>query len=156
MPQYGAVPVKVRVKNVGLNPIDSINVAQMNGGPVVNELFDVSLNPGEDSIYTFSSTLDFPSNGLYETKVWCDHPLDQFQGDDTLQVQTVVALTATLSGVWMQDFESFSLCGTLNDCGLTICNLSGGWRNESSSSFDDNDWRTDRDGTPFCWNRSEC
>ena len=145
----GAVPVKVRVKNVGLNPIDSIDVSfQLNGGPVVNELFDVSMNPGEDSIYTFSSTLDFPSNGLYETKVWCDHPLDQFQGDDTLQVQTVVALTATLSGVWMQDFESFSLCGTLNDCGLTICNLSGGWRNESSSSFDDNDWRTDRDGTP--------
>jgi hypothetical protein len=145
----GSVPIMVRVTNVGLNPIDSIPLSvQLDGGAITTELFLATLNPGVDSTFVFSATLDFPSNGIYQTVVWSDHPLDQFNGDDTANVETVVSTSATLTGVWMQDFESFGLCGALNDCGATICNLSGGWRNESSSSIDDNDWRVDNDGTP--------
>jgi len=145
----GNVPIMVRVTNVGLNPIDSIPLSvQLDGGAITSELFLATLNPGVDSTFVFSATLDFPSNGIYQTVVWSDHPLDQFSGDDTVNVETVVSTSATMTGVWVQDFESFSLCGALNDCGLTICNLSGGWRNESSASIDDNDWRTDNDGTP--------
>ncbi|MBL4703937.1 MAG: S8 family serine peptidase [Flavobacteriales bacterium] len=143
------VPVMIQVTNVGMNPIFNIPVVfTVNGGTPNMETILDTLQPGEDTLYTFVATANLSTNGLYQIVTWSEHPLDQFVGDDTLNVSTTVATSLTLSGVWMQDFEGFSSCGTSNDCGVTICNAGAGWKNESSSTVDDNDWRTDNDGTP--------
>ncbi len=57
----------------------------------------------------------------------------------------VAGVTASLPLV--ENFETFATCGTLNDCGATICNLSNGFINESTGS-DQHDWRTDFGGPP--------
>lgn len=143
------VPVMVRVTNVGTNPVFDIPVSYtLNGGGAVSEVIIDTIQPGQDTVFTFSSTINIASNGLYQTLVWSELPLDGFSGDDTLNVSTIVSTGLTFTGVWMQDFESFTLCGTSNDCGATICNVGSGWKNESSAFTDDNDWRTDDDGTP--------
>jgi len=143
------VPVMVVVENVGLNPMFDIPVSfTLNGGTAVTETILDTLQPGEDTLYTFAATIDLSSNGLYQFVSYTDHPLDQFLGDDTLSLSTTVSTGVTLSGVWTEDFEGFSLCGSANDCGATICNTGPGWKNENSSTIDDNDWRTDVDGTP--------
>ncbi|MFT7614193.1 MAG: hypothetical protein ACI9J3_003175 [Parvicellaceae bacterium] len=143
------VPVMVLVTNAGLSPIFDIPVNfSLNGGAVVTETILDTLLPGQDTLYTFLATVDLSSNGLYQLISYTDHPLDQFLGDDTISLATTVATGLTLSGIWTEDFEGFSLCGSSNDCGATICNTGPGWKNESSSTIDDNDWRTDLDGTP--------
>ncbi len=141
-------PVIARLENTGINPVFDIPVSYtLNGGAAVLEVIADTLQPGEDTVYTFSTTVDISSNGLYQTLVWTDHPLDQFLGDDTLNVSTVVATGATFVHSWFEDFEGFTLCDTDSDCGSILCNVSGGWRNESNSFTDDHDWRTDSDGT---------
>ncbi|MCB9232296.1 MAG: PKD domain-containing protein [Bacteroidia bacterium] len=47
-----------------------------------------------------------------------------------------------------EDFESFGLCSTNPDCGVTTCPISGIWTNEPNGVVDDIDWRVDEGGTP--------
>ena len=46
-----------------------------------------------------------------------------------------------------EDFESDTLCSEANDCGLSVCPLSGYWTNLVNDSHDDIDWRVDNGGT---------
>lgn len=45
------------------------------------------------------------------------------------------------------DFESYALCGTNNDCAATLCAISGIWNNLTNGTEDDIDWRIDENGT---------
>ena len=48
----------------------------------------------------------------------------------------------------MQDFDGVSTCGSAGNCGATVCNLPGGWKNAANGTEDDIDWRLRTGGTP--------
>ncbi|WP_165780059.1 VPS10 domain-containing protein [Hanstruepera neustonica] len=54
----------------------------------------------------------------------------------------------TVASNFNEDFESESLCATTNNCGTTVCGLSGFWTNLTNGTDDDIDWRIDENGTP--------
>ena len=145
----GNTPVIIKVSNIGLDAVADIPVSfQLNSGAVVSEIIMDSLQPGSDTVYAFTATADLSVVGIHELTAWTDHSLDQFSSDDTLSVSTSVDVGVTISGAWMQDFDDFATCGSLNDCGVTICSLGANWKNENNSTVDDIDWRTDNNGTP--------
>lgn len=145
----GSLPVAIKVTNVGLDALFDVPVSfQLDGGAIISDIIGDSLQAGADTIFTFSASADLSLIGSHELICWAEHPLDQFSGDDTTTVSTMIEAGTVLSGVWMQDFDSFATCGSLNDCGVTICNLGSGWRNENNGTMDDIDWRTDNNGTP--------
>ena len=57
--------------------------------------------------------------------------------------------TADLPSAFGDDFESYALCATANNCGATACAMGGSlWRNLTNGSEDHIDWRIDENGTP--------
>jgi hypothetical protein len=145
----GNTPVIIKVSNVGLDAVADVPVSfQLNGGAIVSEIIMDSLQPGTDTVFVFTTNANLSAVGMHNLIAWTGHPLDQFFGDDTLAVNTAVDAGSTISGAWMQDFDDFTACGSLNDCGVTICSLGSDWKNENNSTVDDIDWRTDNNGTP--------
>jgi subtilisin family serine protease len=142
-----AVPVKITLSNVGTNVISGIPVFySVNGAPAVSGNYSGTISPSTTVAYTFTGSVNMSSVGNYQIKVWATYPLDQNFNNDTIvnNVPVVAGTNATLPLV--EDFETFTLCGTNNDCGSTLCNLSNGFINETSGS-DQHDWRTDFGGS---------
>lgn len=69
-------------------------------------------------------------------------------GNDTHNKPSYITVNSAANATsYNDDFEAESLCGTGNDCGTTICVLSGVWNNLSNGSDDNIDWRIDEGGT---------
>lgn len=111
----------------------------------VNELFQGNIPPGDSIMYQFNQKLDLSYfngfGGDFELQIWQDQLSDENSWNDTLR-KDIRLLEAVMSPIVREDFESFPLCGTLNDCGATICDLSNGWHNVRNQQGDDIDWRT--------------
>lgn len=89
-------PVTVLVRNNGLEPQGNFSVAyQMDNGPLVQENFAATLQPGTAVPFTFSTLVDLGGVGLRTITATTQLPGDQFAGDDT-QEATVEVLPATL------------------------------------------------------------
>lgn len=56
--------------------------------------------------------------------------------------------TSAIATTFNDDFEAEATCSTATDCGTTVCNLSGSWKNLTNGSEDASDWRIDENGTP--------
>ncbi|WP_162919949.1 VPS10 domain-containing protein [Hanstruepera ponticola] len=70
-------------------------------------------------------------------------------GSDTETKTAYITISnGTLASSFDEDFESESLCATTNNCGSTVCGLTGLWTNLANGSDDDIDWRIDEGGTP--------
>jgi len=70
-------------------------------------------------------------------------------GNDTHNKPSYINVSsASVATSFNDDLESETLCATTNDCGTTLCNLSGLWNNLTNGNDDNVDWRIDEGGTP--------
>ncbi len=99
--------LEVSIFNHGETPLsDFMMNFQVNGGPVVSELANITVNPGEQVVYAF--TTPFNSLGLtsFDVLVWGDFG-DDFVANDT----TSLSFEALAAVPLAEDFESGSFPG---------------------------------------------
>ncbi len=144
----GAVQVKLIVENKGQNPASGFDVNySFNSGTTVTETYTGTLNPGDTAHVSIQPGVTL-TTGANNFVAWVS-----LSGDGNAFNDTLTTSPAILNGIgtqtlpYTEDFESFSNCGTANDCGGTNCSLTNGWLNAFNNVFDDIDWRTDQGGT---------
>lgn len=141
------IPLKVEVKNPGVNTIDvAIPIAyQIDGAsPVYDTILD-TMPSGVSLEFTFATSPVLTGNHLIE--VWTELPLESNFVNDTIRDSVFVYSGTSLSLPLVQDFDSFSNCGTGWTCEGENCLLQDGWTNLQNLVADDIDWRTDENGT---------
>lgn len=136
-------PVVIRVTNAGTNSASNIPVHyRLNGGAAVNEVLAGPLAAGASVNYTFSATVNLAAAGTYTVQAWTSMVGDGNQYNDTSTTVSTVIPGNTVNLPVTQNFETFALCGTANDCEVENCTMSSGWLNFSNQTQDDIDWRT--------------
>lgn len=141
-----AVGVSVMLENKGQNAITNIPVELwVNGILQTTETANTTLNPGDDMLFTFTSTVDLSVIGVYDILVIAKYPgdLNTFNDSLTASVNVIAGVTATLPVT--EDFETFVTCDVQSNCGATICPLGNGWSNYED---DDHDFRVNSGSTP--------
>lgn len=100
--------VAVLIGNVGALPQGNFNVSyQIDGGPVITELFTDSLLPDEDTLFVFATPADFSAEGFYELVAWTDLATDEgLDNDTTVRVMQHIITVGTFP--YIQDFEGLS------------------------------------------------
>ena len=73
---------------------------------------------------------------------------NSYGSDTETKTDYINVSNGTIASSFDEDFESETLCATTNNCGSTVCGLSGFWTNLTNGSDDDIDWRVDEGGTP--------
>ncbi|MEL6670602.1 MAG: S8 family serine peptidase [Bacteroidota bacterium] len=142
------LPLTAGFTNLGTSAISQIPVGyQFNGGPVVLDTLNQSLNSGNTAFFTFADSLSFPGTGNYQLTIWTQLPGDPISADDTLKLDIQVYPGTTIQAIYTQDFESFSLCSNAWGCSDMSCILSQGWANVPNGLGDSIDWRTFQGGT---------
>lgn len=137
-----SVPVIVRFINSGLSDYDSVPVTYEVNGTLYRDTIFQTLASGNSITYTFGSTFNAASGGLYSFRVWGEYEDDLNGYNDTIAFDFQVGQSAVSQLPFNESFDSWSRCGTGNDCGATVCSLRNGWVNYSNGVFDDIDWRT--------------
>lgn len=119
--------VSVEIVNFGTNAQSNFNVGyDMNGTPVVPETVTSTLNPNDTITYTFSSTADLSTPGVYNFDAYTILTADADNNNDTLKNHTAEHFTP-LTTPHTEDFESL----TSGDMG----NLTNGWVTSPTSGF---------------------
>jgi len=140
--------ITIDIRNDGANIISNFIVAySVNGGTVVTDTFPGPLNPGAHMFFNFASTYDFSAVGSYDLVVFLADTSDGNPFNDTLTA-TIQTVQGVYTVPWTEDFETFDLCPTVNNCEVTICPMSDGFFNEANGNVDDIDWRTNEGPTP--------
>ncbi len=89
--------------------------------------------------------VQFASAGTYTVKLTATNATGS---DVETKNNYITVSTGASASTFDDDLESYSNCGTSNDCGNTTCTLTGGkWSNLTNGSDDDIDWRVDDNGT---------
>jgi hypothetical protein len=142
------VNVTVRIENIGTTTLSNIPVNYaIDAAATVTETFTGTLSPGADTVYTFTATEDLSAAGNYDIESWTSMAGDGNPYNDSIVFVATSAVGTVVTLPYSQDFETFSFCGTDNDCGDTDCSAGGGWKNEVNNVMDDIDFRTDNNGT---------
>ncbi len=109
--------VSIRVANVGLDSIDTLQVAyQVDGGPVVNETwveqfppFDTLTKTATEKTYTFSKKADMSGDKLYTVNAWVMANEDTLHLNDTINDHSANLMGGTYQiGGSNKDFGSFT------------------------------------------------
>ena len=142
------LPVSISVKNLGQNAVSNVPVFyQLNSNGPISETITGSIAQGDSSTHTFQSQIS-PTNGNNTLKIWSALSGDQISVNDTITFTFSVINSDMNKLPLVEDFESFALCGTNNNCELEICETANGFINESNGIVDDLDWRTNEGETP--------
>ena len=145
-----ALPVNIQITNGGIDTLFSVPVAfQLGSGSVERDTL-VAVIPSTQTLpFSFTATVNAASLGSYGLKVWTEFPNDQNKYNDTLISSfQVVNSDSTYLLPYVQNFDSFTNCGTTNNCGATVCALGGDMTNAMNGVDDDHDWRTNANSTP--------
>jgi hypothetical protein len=139
--------VGLLVKNVGLNPINSLDLSYQSstGSATFTETLNRTLASGDTAHYFFKNSRITLLNNVYlNYNFWIDANVDANGFNDTLNlsIRKVNAGIASKPLPYYQDFETFNLCADNADCNITTCNLSDGWENGQNLGSDLIDWRT--------------
>lgn len=144
-----ASSVRIKVKNTGTQAVTNIPLTyQINSNTAVNETFMGTVPAGDSIDFTFSQTENFSSTTTKNIRAWVSYGPDGNSYNDTVRTVSDGVSGSSQSLPVIEDLESFNLCGTNFNCGVTVCNLKNGWENYTNGVEDDIDWRTDQDGTP--------
>lgn len=144
-----AAPIKINLYNAGINSISGVPVYyRINGGPIISETYTGSIASLANAAYTFTTTANISTIGNYNIKAWAKYTSDPNVTNDTSSSNVIVIAGTTATLPLTENFESFGLCGTTNNCGATICNLGNGFINENSTTSDQHDWRVSEGSTP--------
>ena len=83
----------IEVENTSMNDQTDLTLNyQLNNEPIVTENYNNTLTAGEIILYTFSTSINFPSSGTYELKTWSSIPNDEIGFNDTLTRSIIVNL----------------------------------------------------------------
>ena len=120
----------------------------LNGGAVVTDNLTDTILAGGSLVHSFALPVDYSVIGTYTIVSWIT-----FTGDLNIYNDTATSVTTVIAGTlatlpFIENFESYTLCGTANDCEATICPLGNGWLNEENLAQDDIDFRVNAGGTP--------
>jgi PKD repeat protein len=144
----GNIPVKARITNMGLDTVFGFTLNYtFNGGAVNTQNITDTILPGGS--YLFTSASNFNASAGASASVWISSNADQNSTNDSLYSSATVYTGTTVNLPFTDDFESnIPLCSTNTDCELTVCNLSGGWRNYTNGVSDAINWRGNNGATP--------
>jgi hypothetical protein len=79
--------VEIRIQNPGSAAISNFGVSYiLNAGPVVNETFTGTINPGDSANYVFSATVNLSAIGTYNLRTYSSLANDGNPTNDTLDV----------------------------------------------------------------------
>ncbi len=139
--------VNINITNLGFSAIDDIPVHfRLNNGSIVSEVAEVSISPGATVTYVFEEEA-LLMEGENKLLVWSDLSGDQIAVNDTIHsVYNLINSTSVLR--FTEDFETFPLCGTNNNCEQEECIMINDFINEKNGTSDDVDWRTNEGETP--------
>lgn len=145
-----ALPVNVTLTNGGSDTLFSVPLAyQLGSGPVQRDTLVATIPATQSMPFSFSATLSFSGLGSYGVKVWTELSGDQNPYNDTLfSAFQIVQSDSTYLLPYVQNFDSFTNCGTVTNCGGTVCALGGDMHNAPTGIEDDHDWRTNATSTP--------
>jgi len=144
-----AVIISINIKNNGDSDLVNIPLHyQLDGGTIVNEVFNTSIAPFNSADYDFNTTADLSNTGNYQLKVWTTYPQDGNRHNDTVNSAVNVLPGITVSNGWKEDFESFTICSSTASCSDVVCDLDNGWINSFNKTGDDIDWRPYAGPTP--------
>lgn len=144
-----ALFVNVEIKNSGQTAINNIPVSlQLDGNFIVTDIIPVTIAPNLTTSWPFTVPINITTAGLHTIKTWATYSGDLNSFNDTITTNITV-VNGTLSTIpLLEDFESFTLCNTTTDCGVTICGLNDGWKNSENGTEDNIDFRTNEGPTP--------
>ncbi len=115
-----AESITISIANLGLFDVDSIEVAyQVDGGPVVTEMYADTILSGQTVQYTFSQTADLSIEGnIYQFNCFTMLALDEFTSNDTLTTSIlhlnandigIAAITSPITGIGLSDEEEVTV-----------------------------------------------
>lgn len=136
------VPIKIKVRNWGVNAVSTIPVGyRVNGGAVSVDTIFSTIPSGDEHDFTFSGTVSLVL-GLNTIESWTEYSTDGILINDSI-VDTIWVYGSTTAGPnIIQNFDNFTNCSTAWDCELVTCSMFDGWYNVSNGAGDDIDWRT--------------
>ncbi len=141
--------VRILVKNNGSVPLSNFTAGySINGGTPVAGTFIGSIASGASLMYTFPQPIAYAGAGQYQIKAWVTHPSDNTPANDTVLWEKNMVQPVPVLLPLVEDFESFTLCDTVENCGNEVCDLTNGWINEKNVIDDHIDWRVHRGPTP--------
>ncbi|MFZ1634003.1 MAG: GEVED domain-containing protein [Chitinophagales bacterium] len=101
-----AETVTVKVKNFGFMSQTNIPVKyQADGGVIVTEIIAGPLNPGEDLLYTFTTTVDLSALGDHDITAWTALVTDTIYENDTT-LRTILNVPYISSYPYFEDWET--------------------------------------------------
>ncbi|MDB3906266.1 S8 family serine peptidase [Crocinitomicaceae bacterium] len=137
-----ALNVEIKVRNWGVNAVDSIPVAyRINGGPIAQEVIYATIPSGGEYDVQFSSSTSFNLGGN-SIEAWTEFSGDAIVMNDTISDSVWVYASSSSGPNITEIFDNFTNCSTAWDCELVDCAMQNGWHNVSNGSGDDIDWRT--------------
>lgn len=138
-----SLPVTVRIKNFGLEPIINPELRyQLNNGEIFSEVYQGTILPDSVLTYTFSSNINISQIGTYSLKTWVVYPPDQNPANNEKVTNFEVIQGQSITPGIMQDMQSFTQCLPVPLCELYTCTLGNGWINLANQVLDQIDWRT--------------
>lgn len=144
-----AFPVRVVLKNFGVNAISNFPVSyQLDGGTPVTETFTGTLQPFDTMSFTFTTPINVSSPGAHTVKSWTSFSPDVYAANDSTLIQLEVISGTPVGLPFTEDFESFALCTTSNNCESGQCPVNNGFSQSGNNVTDAIDWRTNRGNTP--------
>jgi hypothetical protein len=142
-----SVPVTLKVRNHGVNPIVSLSASYVSSdGQTATETFTPNIAPNTSTTIIFNTLYEIPATSSNLTaSVSVSNDGNPY--NDSLVVSYHPQTTPAVQAIWGEDFESFTLCGIDPDCGVTSCEMLQGWVNELNGETDEIDWRTNAGST---------
>lgn len=143
----GPSSIEIRVKNIGASAFSNVSVKyRINGGTIYTGTVTGNLASQATNDFTFTTTFNFTTPGIYQVEAWTELPGDLFINNDTARFD--YTYSPTMSIPYTENFNSFNNCSTNSDCEAVECALENGYSNLKNGSEDDIDWRTHRGSTP--------
>jgi hypothetical protein len=141
--------VSITFKNNGISTLTSLPLAyQLDNNTVVQDTYSGSVASGATSTFTFTTPLGAIAAGTHTLKIWTALAGDNYPGNDTVVI-SLEALNGMLASLpWEENFETHTVCPTVNNCDNTDCLVTNGLINEKNLVIDQFDWKVFEGETP--------
>ena len=143
------MPVKVKVKNVGLDTVLNFSFHySFDGGTAFDQSYNDTLAPDSSVVLSFSDSITLTNNLPHNVQSWVEHPSDMNSYNDSSSTATLEQFNAQAESLhYVEDLEALSVCqGQSSDC-QHECTLQG-LTNSPHPEMDDIDWRVGKGETP--------
>lgn len=144
---FNKLPIKITINNNGDSVLSNIPMRLIANNVTYHDTMPGPIASRSFHFFTFKDSIPL-NTGTLNISVVNDLITDENSSNDSISITTNVIGSQVFTIPYSNDFESFSLCGTSNNCGATTCNLNGGWVNLVNGSEDVYDMRTNSGSTP--------